>query len=241
MKKLVLASLFVAMAATVIVNGCKHEPIILPTGNKPPDTTGGGGGDTTGTGHPCSQDSVYFVNDILPLIVSSCAKSGCHDAATHREDIVLTDYSHIMEFVTPFNPSNSRLYTSVNGGNEDRMPPPPNAPLTQDQINLIYKWIEQGALNNYCDAGCDTLNVTFSGTISPLVNTYCKGCHSGSSPGGGIDLTSFTGVQSVALNGKLDGAIHGAAGYFIMPPSGALSDCQIREIDIWIAAGAPNN
>ena len=40
--------------------------------------------DTTQT-NPCSPDTVYFQNEVLSLIVSSCAKSGCHDAATKAE------------------------------------------------------------------------------------------------------------------------------------------------------------
>lgn len=113
--------------------------------------------------------------------------------------------------IKPFDLNDSELYEVITEINlEDRMPPTPNAALTQDQIQAIANWISQGAQNLTCDAnagGCDTASVSFSQDIQPTVDIYCKGCHSGGSPSGGIDLSTYNCVKTVALNCKLYGAI----------------------------------
>lgn len=92
------------------------------------------------------------------------------------------------------------------------------------------------SLNN----GCDTSNVTFSATITPLINNYCISCHSGSSPSGGVLLNSYTAVKNVASTGMLMNAVKGN-GVPLMPPSGSLSDCKINQLSIWIRNGMANN
>jgi cytochrome c5 len=92
------------------------------------------------------------------------------------------------------------------------------------------------ALNN----SCDTTNVTFSATITPILNSYCTTCHSGSPPSGGITLTSYATVQAQASSGMLMNALNGK-GVPIMPLSGSLSACKIEQFKIWIRNGMLNN
>ena len=74
------------------------------------------------------------------------------------------------------------------------------------------------------------------------MNTYCKGCHNPASLGGGIDLSTYDGVKTVALNGRLSGSINHLAGFVAMPQGGnKLQECQIKQIEKWIAGGALNN
>jgi hypothetical protein len=91
-------------------------------------------------------------------------------------------------------------------------------------------------LNN----SCDTTNVTFSATITPLLNSYCTTCHSGSPPSGGISLTSYASVQAQASSGMLMNALKGN-GVPIMPISGSLPVCKIELFKIWIRNGMLNN
>lgn len=122
------------------------------------------------------------------------------------------------------------------------MPVPPRPALTQDQLSKMVKWINQGATNNECTGGCDTTVFTYPAAVALTVNTYCKGCHNPLSPGGGIDLSTYTAVKSLALNGLLMGSITHAAGFIAMPKgSSKLSDCKIRQVQKWIQAGALNN
>jgi mono/diheme cytochrome c family protein len=198
-----------------------------------------------GNEHPCDPDTVYFQNEILPLIISSCATTNCHDKLTDDQDVLLVDYASIIKYgeVEPGDPWDSELYEKIMDSDpDDRMPPPPADPLNTEQKNKIKKWIEQGALNNSCDEACDTTNVTYSGTIWPIIELNCFGCHSGAEPSGGILLTDYASITNAANSGKLYGAINHDAGYQPMPKNAPkLSDCKIDQVKIWIEDGTPNN
>jgi mono/diheme cytochrome c family protein len=232
MKKLIWFLLIIMALSAFQFHACRHEPDYLTNS----------GVITTSS---CSPDTVYFVNDLQPLLQSNCDISGCHDGTSSEEAGPLTDYSSVISTggVKPYRPSDSKLYTSVTGGGEEKMPPSPQTPLTQDQINMISKWIDQGAFNNFCiDANCDSINVTYSGTIWPIIQNKCTGCHSGATPGGNILLGNFDQVKATAVNGKLMGSIIHAAGFKPMPQNGnKLSDCNIAQIRKWITDGTPNN
>ena len=193
------------------------------------------------TGIPCDPDTAYFENDVFPLIISNCAKPGCHDGSG-GEAQPLTTYSQIKSIVKPGKPNDSKLYEVITQGGEDKMPPAGNTPLTSDQINLIYTWILQGAKDNYCGGGaCDTSAVTYSGTVVPILQTFCYGCHSGSVLSGGVDLSNYNAVYTQVTNGKLKGSINGYVDYIAMPLGGQMSECDINQINFWINDGAPNN
>ena len=207
------------------------------------DTTflpSGGGND-----YPCDPDTAYFQNEVLPLLLSSCATTGCHDRQTAKEGVILVDYASIMETgeVKPGNPGDSELYEVLfDTDPEERMPPSPNNPLTTEQKSLIEKWILQGAKNNFCQADCDTTNVTFSANVWPVMETNCMGCHSGGSPSGGVSITNYNQLVTLANDGRLLGTIKQLNGYAAMPPNGSkLSDCYIATIEIWINNGTPND
>ena len=154
----------------VLVVACKHMPPLIPTDPTNPPVGGG----------PCDPDTVYFQNDILPIFQTNCAKSACHNAASHIEGIILTDYNNIVSTgeIVGGRPNSGKIYESIiSSSSSDIMPPPPDAPLTADQIAKILKWINQGAKNNYCDAGCDTVNVKYSTQVKSLLSSKCTGCH----------------------------------------------------------------
>ncbi|NJK84622.1 MAG: hypothetical protein HC906_00200 [Bacteroidales bacterium] len=125
-------------------------------------------------------DTITFVQDILPILQSSCGTTGCHDAITQEEDYDFTSYSALMnsETVEPFRPSNSKLYRVITDNeDDDRMPPPPSSPLSSQQIQQIQKWISDGALNSsYVSEECDTSGtIGFTASVLPIINSYCKG------------------------------------------------------------------
>ncbi len=205
--------------------------------------------DTTFTeppsGDPCDPDTVYFEQDLLPILQSSCALADCHDDVTQQDGVRLTDYASVMATadVDPYDPEGSDLYEVLLENDPDkRMPPPPNNPLTQEQIDMVYKWIAQGAQDLHCDEDCDTLNVSFGGTIWPMVQNSCFGCHSGANPEGGIPLENHNDLVAVAQTGQLMGTLNWEAGYANMPRNGMQwSDCDRRAVEIWIEDGMPNN
>lgn len=191
----------------------------------------------------CSPDTVYFKQKILPLLVSNCAMSGCHDAISKKDGVILTDYANIMREVKITNPAGSDLYKSLIETGEDRMPPA--GPLSTENISNVLTWIKQGAKNNSCDASasnCVTTNVSFKNVIQPLLATNCTGCHSGTRPSGSIDLTTHANVQKYAANGQLYGSIVHQTGYKPMPSASVkLSTCEIDQVKSWITAGSLNN
>ena len=233
----------------MLLTSCEHDPVAGPVdpGPDPIDTTDNPI-DTTDEGVPCDPAVVYFATEVLPILRSNCAKSGCHDAITHEEDIILDSYTNVMnsDVVEPFDLNDSEMFERITDSDPDkRMPPPPHQRLTADQINTIATWILQGTQNLTCDentGACNTDNITYSGFVAPLLTTNCVGCHSGGAPSGGISLNTHAGVQTVALNGRLYGAISHANGFQPMPRGSAkLSQCTIDKVKAWIDNGAQNN
>ncbi|HEX6432027.1 MAG TPA: hypothetical protein VF008_30255 [Niastella sp.] len=89
---------------------------------------------------------------------------------------------------------------------------------------------------------CGIIVFTYSGGVAPLMTTYCTRCHNATTTRAGIDLSSYDGVKTVALNGRLLGSIKKETGYKPMPPgSTKLTSCQVLQIEKWIQAGAANN
>jgi mono/diheme cytochrome c family protein len=223
------------------LDSCKIRQIEIwirdTTFTPPPDTT-----------HPCDPDTVYFEMDVLPILLSSCGMSGCHDA-TAQEGVRLDSYAAVMasDVINPGNPNDSELYEKITETDpDDIMPPPPALPLDPAQIEIIRKWIAQGAQNLYCDEMCDTVNVTYSGTIWPeIIQSYCFGCHNGANASGGIHLENYSQVAAAAVipagqPGSLWGAVTHAAGNSAMPKNQPqLSDCKISQLRQWIENGTP--
>ena len=238
MKRKFIYAIGLLAAGLVILNACQHEILYPGTGGG----TGGTGGGGTGSTNTCSPDTVYFVNDIMPLISSNCTMSGCHDAITHAEGVNLTTYANIVRYVSPGNASGSKLYKEVIKTGSNRMPPPPMPAFTTAQKTMLQKWINQGAKNNACAGRCDTATFTYSGAIKPLMDAKCAGCHNPGNLGGGIDVSTYAAVKVIALNGKLYGSIAHQSGFSPMPKNGAkLSDCEITQVQKWITAGSLNN
>jgi hypothetical protein len=187
----------------------------------------------------CDPDTVYFSNDVLPLVVSSCATTGCHSKDSHREGVILTDYSSILRTggIKPGDPNDSKFLETLTDNGEDRMPPSPSDPWNSEQIEMMRQWIAQGAQNNACSDGCDTSNVTFSGQIWPMMEKYCTGCHSAGSAGGGIVISGYDDMVALAGNGNLMGSIRYEPGYAKMPTNQQLSECNINLLQKWIDDG----
>jgi len=195
--------------------------------------------------HPCDPDTVYFEKDLLPILQSSCAQPGCHDA-TAQDDIRLDSYTAVIasDIIRLDDPASSEMYEVITEDDPDkRMPPPPQEPLSEERKQLILDWISQGGQNLFCDAGCDTTNVTFSGIIWPeIIEKHCFGCHKDPNPLGGLRLENYNDVAAIAGDGRLLGVVTHSAGYSPMPKNAPkLSDCKITQITKWIEDGIPDN
>ncbi len=171
---------------------------------------------------------ICFQDEILPIIQSNCAYSGCH-AGSQNPD--LSTYNGIMKLVKVGDPQNSSLYKYAIG---NKMPPSPKTLLNLDDVTFIYGWIQQGALDNSC--ACDTTVFTFSGAVSPIIRRNCLGCHGATSAN---PLTTFQQISDKADQILLD--ITYQYNPMPKPPTAKLSDCKITQIWKWIDSGKPNN
>lgn len=228
-KKVIVVGL---VSFLITVGSCIHDPFLNPIDLN--------GGEPTTPG--CvTNGTVCFESSVLPIFLSSCARSGCHDAKTKEAGYVLDNYNNIIrKGISPGNANNSKLYEVLFEGGEDQMPP--DAPLTKAQKDSIKVWINQGAKNTVnCNCFCDDTKFTYAVIIQPIINTNCVGCHKPGSLGGNVDLSTYANVKKQVDNGKLLGSITHTIGFIAMPQSGKLRDCEINQISRWIDAGAPNN
>ncbi len=183
-----------------------------------------------------------FSRDILPILRSSCATTGCHDAQSHKDGLTLTSYANVMsgnELVVRNNASASELYEVLINRGEDQMPP--SSPLTAEKIALFKEWINNGAKEEECATLCDTTVFSYANAISGIISTNCTGCHGSTAPYGNVSLTNYSQVKAIANDGRLWSTINALNGKPLMPTGGKLEDCKITQIKKWLADGAPNN
>jgi hypothetical protein len=99
------------------------------------------------------------------------------------------------------------------------------------------------ALYPVYSTSCDTSNVTFSGTIAPVLASNCLGCHSNaaaSSSGNNIRLENYADV--VTRVSAVIGSIKHTGTFSPMPKNGGkIKACSITQFDIWIQKGMINN
>ena len=89
---------------------------------------------------------------------------------------------------------------------------------------------------------CDTLNVTYSGTIFQIMENNCNGCHGSAFPQAGIITDNYDDLKVIAENGRFWGAVNHEEGYSPMPKDlPKLNDCDLAKIKVWIDDGALNN
>jgi mono/diheme cytochrome c family protein len=88
---------------------------------------------------------------------------------------------------------------------------------------------------------CLTTGVTYTNTVKTILDKSCAvvGCHTTGSAVG--EMTDYTKTKAYFTAQKVVKAIKREAGVSPMPKNGdKLSDCQISQIEAWIAAGLPN-
>jgi hypothetical protein len=192
--------------------------------------------------------TMCFKRDILPIIYSNCANPACHDSKTKEEGYDLSTYNTIISRgVVPGNPNKSKLYTQLFKKGEDQMPPPPKTQLSAEQKEKIRRWIAEGAKNGDCAPlvsmdECDTTTISFTKIVVPIFQNNCYGCHNPQKPQGSINLQDFAKVKSLVDRGIFWKSVNHQTGAIAMPSKDLmLSECELKQLEKWIAAGAPNN
>ncbi|MFA0768259.1 MAG: hypothetical protein OXFUSZZB_001587 [Candidatus Fervidibacter sp.] len=92
---------------------------------------------------------VSYSKDIQPLLLKRCVV--CHGEKKAEHDLRLDSYEEVMKgdregpVVVPGKSNESRLYLVVAGKKEPKMPPDPLPPLTPMELELLRRWIDEGA------------------------------------------------------------------------------------------------
>lgn len=233
MKTLIPFSIVIICAFALVLNSCEHKPKELIT----PGTSGK---DTIKiTPDPvsnCDSSIAYFKNDILPIFLSSCVGSGCHNSTDRAEGLVLTNYKNIFKLTDTINPKRSELWKVLVSTNPSKMMPRTQR-LSASDRNKILKWMNQGAKNDSCNGGCDSTQFAYTADIKPIIDLNCMGCHNT----GTTKLGTWAELNVQVQNNNLWRDINLPSGPNKMPPVATLSNCDKKKIQKWIAAGAPNN
>lgn len=193
----------------------------------------------------CTKDvsgpNACFSENVLPIFVSNCAMSGCHNSKDKKAHLDLTTYEGIMQGVKAKHPLLSEVYKVIHGNNPS-MPQDPYPKLSAMDISTIKLWINMGAQNSSSCSNCDTTNFTYNTRVKKIVDVWCVGCHNSSSVVGGYNLSTYDGVIKSIANNKLIGSIKHSSGFISMPQNGGqLQQCDIIAIEKWINSGSPNN
>ncbi len=89
---------------------------------------------------------------------------------------------------------------------------------------------------------CDTVNVSYSKTVLPMLQSQCYVCHSQAAAQGNVVVEGYNNLKPQVDNGNFFGAINHEPGFSPMPQGGhKLPDCTLKQIKSWIAKGAPND
>ena len=111
-------------------------------------------------------------------------------------------------------------------------------------ITLCAFWIISCENQNEEDlfgTSCDTISVSYSNDIEPLIAGKCLHCHytGGIAP---FSLQTYDDVLIRVNTGQLEAAVNHYPGSPRMPQDGPkLPDCELANINIWIREGAANN
>ena len=134
-------------------------------------------------------DLVDFGRDVRPLLKARCQR--CHNPTSRKGGLDLSTVAGLLrgsesgKVLIPGNPTESRLWEVLRDG---EMPPAGNQALTEAQIELLRRWISQGAkLGEGAKAQEETLN---QHDVLPIVLLRCVTCHGRQLQEGGLDLRS---------------------------------------------------
>ncbi|GIX00154.1 MAG: cytochrome c [Pirellulaceae bacterium] len=131
----------VVFALLLLVHSCWDSPLML-LGAEPPATNAGS--------EPARDGSVDFHRDVQPIFARSCIK--CHGGVKQAAGLSFIDFSTVVApggyVIEPGDVDGSLLWDRLTAKDPtERMPPPDEGghPLSEEELNHIRRWIEQGA------------------------------------------------------------------------------------------------
>lgn len=179
--------------------------------------------------HGCAleAETVDFVRDVQPLLKVRCQR--CHSATTRKGGLDLSTSAGLLRgsesgrVLVPGKPSESRLWEVLHEG---EMPPPGNQALTESQVELLERWIAQGATLGDTPPNRETsLN---QHDVFPILLLRCVTCHGRQKQEGGLDLRS----RAAMLKGggiRPRSGCRGCGGKLVDPENSRPADATTRE------------
>jgi cytochrome c553 len=194
-----------------------------------------------------------FESDILPLLKAKCWK--CHGEEVRKAELSL----HTPDAIRKGSESGAILVAGKSGESrlfevlhEGEMPPDKKDPLTPEQVELVRKWIDSGAVFG---SGTSTVKPALSQhDVVPILLLRCTACHGRQKQEAGLDLRNraslLRGGKSgpAFVPGKPDQSlILKRLNAEEMPPRDRLTEVSVKPMEAgeiekltqWIALGAP--
>ena len=89
---------------------------------------------------------VDFSRDVRPILAANCFLCHGPDESTRRANLRLDLEDHALaEVIVPRQPASSELIRRITHAGDNRMPPVERQALPEEQIEILRRWIEEGA------------------------------------------------------------------------------------------------
>ncbi|MFO1044247.1 MAG: PSD1 and planctomycete cytochrome C domain-containing protein [Planctomycetaceae bacterium] len=198
-------------------------------------------------------EAVKYETQIQPIFNAKCGK--CHGETKQTAGLNLATADALGRggesgaVLVPGKPDESPLFELVHDG---QMPPKGNEGLTKNEIELIRRWIVEGARL----PGAATANAITQHQVIPLMFLRCTACHGGRRREAGLDLRTKEGILKGGKSGPAVVSGKPEESLLIkriraeeMPPRRLLVSVsvkpmesgELKKLEAWIAAGMPES
>lgn len=227
-----------ALYVTVLLTltACGRYSGILPqeTTTNQSSSLGNGAADTTPI--PTGPGGPEFASIQSMVFAPKC--SGCHSPQfASYQSLMAAKTAAGVSFIVPGSAQTSAVYIEISAG---RMPK--GGALSAEQIAAIRDWINAGAKQGATPAAptpapVAVLDATWTQLTAAngVLTNNCAGCHSGSRPSAGFNITNYVQAKSMAT--KIKDMINDSEES--MPPSGLMNQAYRDTVTSWVNRGAP--
>jgi len=215
---------------------------------------------------------VSFESQIARILTENCTR--CHGTERNAAGLRLDTFNGLRAggrngpLLQPRNPANSRIMAKLTTNDEAKRMPRNRDRLPDAQLQLIAKWITDGAVFDGQDQsaavgasavtpktqidvsmadGSET--VSFTKDVAPILVTFCLNCHRGNNPRGGFSVVTVTDLLrggdtgDTVIPGNADDSylwhLVGLQDPIKMPQGNSLlKRSQARTLKTWINEGA---
>ncbi len=206
-------------------------------------------------------EDIEFARHIKPILEAACVN--CHQESDAKGRIRLDTLAACLESpdgelgpaLTPGDADESGLFVSTTLPEDDElmMPPPKEGALSQEQKDLLKRWINEGAEWPE-DVVLETQpRMHFESDIQPILEMYCVSCHNAEKMDGDVDLSTRLAALTTGYDGPSIIPFDAedslsfilttleAGDNELMPPrnaGGPLDEEAIEKFRLWINQGA---